>query len=335
MGKAWRGGRGGRGRGRGRADWAARYADIDRVPELADDDSMRAGAGAGAGGAGRRAARYGGDDIGDNDRITHGEESTEESTEESAEGSEDSADSGDDDEDASDASGDADSAASDEDSQFAAAPLPGAESDFDTPVPVAMWDFNHCDPRRCSGKKLARHGLIRELRIGQKFRGIVLTPNATQVLSPADRNIICEYGAAVVECSWARLDEIPFNKIKSPHERLLPRLIASNPVNYGKPFKLNCVEALAAAFYVCGASPLGDRLLSKFAWGEYFPVLNRELLIAYRKCYSAVEVRAVADEIAEHEAQERLERRMNAVNLDTPDVERLGGYATLQLPPDE
>lgn len=27
-------------------------------------------------------------------------------------------------------------------------------------------------------------------------------------------------GLAVVECSWARLDEVPFNKIKSPYERL-------------------------------------------------------------------------------------------------------------------
>lgn len=42
-------------------------------------------------------------------------------------------------------------------------------------VPVAMWDFDHCDPKRCSGKKLARHGLCKDMRIGARFRGIVLT----------------------------------------------------------------------------------------------------------------------------------------------------------------
>ncbi len=169
--------------------------------------------------------------------------------------------------------GDGDEDASDaEDSDYNS--VDGGSDVNSIDVPVAMWDFNHCDPKRCSGKKLSRLGLIQELRVGQKFRGIVLTPNATQTLSPADAHIVAENGVAVVECSWARLDEVPFGKLKSPNERLLPHMIATNPVNYGKPMKLNCVEALAAAFYLCEMPAQGRLLLSKFGWGEHFPKIN-------------------------------------------------------------
>ena len=47
-----------------------------------------------------------------------------------------------------------------------------------------------------------------------------LRPRGTQVVSPADREIVLQNGIAVVECSWARLDDVPFGKIASPHERL-------------------------------------------------------------------------------------------------------------------
>lgn len=55
---------------------------------------------------------------------------------------------------------------------------------------------------------------------------------------------------------------------------LVPYLIATNPVNYGKPWKLNCVEALAACFYITGFDEYGDELLSKFKWGHAFRKVN-------------------------------------------------------------
>lgn len=170
----------------------------------------------------------------------------------------------------------------------------GSDADEDTEVeisvPVAMWDFDHCDPRRCSGKRLSRLGLMKELKVGQRFRGIVVSPKGTQIISPADRDIILQNGVAVVECSWARLDDVPFGKIASPHERLLPYLVAANPVNYGKPWKLNCVEALAAAFYITGFSAYADKLLSKFGWGSSFWAINESFFLQYSTCNSASEM---------------------------------------------
>jgi hypothetical protein len=46
------------------------------------------------------------------------------------------------------------------------------------------------------------------------------SPKGTVPVAPCDREIVGMSGVAVVECSWARLDEVPFQKIKSPHERL-------------------------------------------------------------------------------------------------------------------
>ncbi|KAJ7595086.1 hypothetical protein C8J56DRAFT_1161559 [Mycena floridula] len=184
-------------------------------------------------------------------------------------------------------------------------------------VPVAMWDFDHCDPRRCSGKKLSRLGLIKELKVGSRFRGIVVSPKGTDVISPADRDIILNNGLAVVECSWARLDDVPFSKIASPHERLLPYLLATNPTNYGKPWRLNCVEALAAAFYITGFDAYAERLLSGFGWGGSFYKVNQIYLERYKLCRTSAEVTAAQETLLEELEQNWQDsRRQTETNSD-------------------
>jgi pre-rRNA-processing protein TSR3 len=55
----------------------------------------------------------------------------------------------------------------------------------------------------------------------------------------------------------------------------VPYLLATNPTNYGKPYRLNCVEALAGAFYIANFPQYAERLLTEFGWGDAFAIVNR------------------------------------------------------------
>ena len=83
--------------------------------------------------------------------------------------------------------------------------------------------------------------MIESLPTAAFFPGVVLTPQGKRSVSPADRDIIVRSGLCVVDCSWARLNDVPFSRLKGGAHRLLPILVAANPVNYGKVAKLSCV----------------------------------------------------------------------------------------------
>nr|XP_031835208.1 ribosome biogenesis protein TSR3 homolog isoform X2 [Nomia melanderi] len=155
--------------------------------------------------------------------------------------------------------------------------------------PVAMWDLEQCDPKKCSGRKLVRHGLVKILRLGARFPGLVLTPVGQKCVSPIDRDIVRDYGCAVVDCSWARLDDTPFGRMKTPNPRLLPFLVAANPINYGFSEEAN--------FY-----------LGKFSWGHSFLKLNDDLLKKYSLCANPEEIIAVQDQFLVDARQERINR---------------------------
>jgi pre-rRNA-processing protein TSR3 len=180
---------------------------------------------------------------------------------------------------------------------------------------AAAWDLNHCDAKRCSGKRLMRLGLMRELHVGQKHPGVVVSPRAKTILSPADTPVLEQYGAAVVEASWNRIDEVPFNRIGGPHPRLLPYLIAANPTNYGRPWRLNCVEALAACFFICGHRQWAEEVLGPFSYGTAFLEINEAVLKRYAACKDEEEVKkaeaAWLEKIEGEWQEDREERESN------------------------
>ena len=101
------------------------------------------------------------------------------------------------------------------------------------------------------------------------------------MISLADAELLEKNGVCVIDCSWAFFETVKVKSIKN-RERILPNLLAANPINYGKEFKLSCAEALAAACWLAGFEEQAHYVLSKFNWGPSFFAINEFRFSQYK-----------------------------------------------------
>ena len=164
-----------------------------------------------------------------------------------------------------------------------------------------VYHANECSPKVCSAKKLKKFDLVTFIPRRNIKRGMLfLSPYSSKALSREDRRY-AERGILIFDCSWKQVSQERFEKLvvgmKQP--RSLPFLLASNPVNFGKPFILSTVEAFGAALYILGYRDQAENILSKFKWGPVFIEVNRELLDAYSDASTSTEVVTIQNDFLE------------------------------------
>jgi pre-rRNA-processing protein TSR3 len=176
-------------------------------------------------------------------------------------------------------------------------------------IHLYVYSTKQDDPKKCTAMQLHRHGKISLVyHIGNiPKNSVLLNPFCQKALSVEDLQAMQTKGLVGLDCSWVeaksvfgftdQIDEIPKRKGRWRFvDRILPYLLAANPINYGKPCKLSTAEALAAALYIVGYKKDAELLLDGFKWGEFFFTLNRELLDAYSEAKNSSEVVSIQNE---------------------------------------
>lgn len=165
-------------------------------------------------------------------------------------------------------------------------------------VRVVVLTLKQDDPKKNTALKLARYNLV-GLTYDKKFKPrkmLVLNPLSDTVLAPQDKAVVERYGLFVLDCSWEKVRESYKRLNVWGEHRVLPFLVAANPINYGKPTLLSTVEAIAAALYILGYKSRAEGMLRIFKWGLEFLKLNKERLERYSKAKSRSEVLKVQEE---------------------------------------
>ncbi len=163
---------------------------------------------------------------------------------------------------------------------------------------IVIYDSRECDPKRCTAIKLEKQNKVTLTNNIRKipYNAIVLDAEAKQAVSKTDKKNIDKYGLSALDCSWNKLKKSSFHFKSKKHHRILPFLVAANPVNYGKPCKLTTAEALSATLYIVGYKDEACDLMNQFKWGPHFIELNENLLEAYYKAENSAEIVKIQSE---------------------------------------
>jgi len=96
----------------------------------------------------------------------------------------------------------------------------------------------------------------------------------------------------VLDCSWKHIEkslDLIENRTRL-EGRILPLLLAANPVSWGKVGRLSSAEALGASLAILGLWEQARSVVEPFPFGNQFLDLNREPLVAYSSAGSRTDI---------------------------------------------
>ena len=164
-------------------------------------------------------------------------------------------------------------------------------------IPILVYDKDQCDPKKCTAKRMEKFGLAKEVPLNRIPPGcIVLSPFGKETLSLADLKY-AHRGIVVLDLTWTHIDEIPH--IRGEKARKLPYFVASNPVNWGKPWRLNSAEAVFASLLILGRDEQADLFRPRFNWAPEFERINAEVLEMYRSAKDSADIERLQNEYIE------------------------------------